>query len=77
MASLTGRRSGKILESAMSRQITLFKEDLNPSSVLTWEGLLEDLRIESHVLVAGREIDKEIDAVTIFVSDAIGNDGCS
>jgi len=52
----------------MGKQITLYKEDLNPRSVLTWDGLLEDLGIESHVLVAGRSIDKEIESVTIFVA---------
>ena len=52
----------------MNRQIILYKDDLNPNSVLTWEGLLEDLGIESHELVAGRWIDKEIDSVRVGIS---------
>ena len=52
----------------MNRQIILYKDDLNPNSVLTWEGLLEYLGIESHELVAGRWIDKEIDSVRVGIS---------
>ena len=41
--------------------LTLYKDDIATSSVMTWNGLLEDLGVETHVLVGGRYIDKEID----------------
>ena len=47
--------------------LTLYKDDIATSSVMTWNGLLEDLGVETHVLVGGRYIDKEIDHVDISV----------
>jgi hypothetical protein len=55
------------------RTLTLYKEDLNPRSILTWDGILEDLGIDTHVLVNGRYIDRELDAVTITVAQAEGD----
>ena len=55
------------------RTLTLYKEDLNPRSILTWDGILDNLGIDTHVLVNGRYIDRELDAVTITVAQAEGD----
>ena len=47
--------------------LTLYKEDINPNSVMNWEGVLDSLGVETHVLVGGRYIDKEIDHIDIAV----------
>ena len=47
--------------------LTLYKEDINPNSVMNWEGVLDSLGVETHVLVGGRYIDKEIDHIDITV----------
>ena len=47
--------------------LTLYKDDIATTSVMTWNGLLEDLGVETHVLVGGRYIDNEIDHVDISV----------
>ena len=47
--------------------LTLYKDDIAAGSMLSWNGLLEDLGVETHVLVGGRIIDKEIDHVDISV----------
>lgn len=52
------------------KTITLYKEDIsNPLHPNLWEGILEDLGVETHTVVAGRSIDKEISEVTIRVFD--------
>jgi len=55
-------------EREMGKQITLYRDDLNPNSVLTWEGLLENLGIDSDVIVGGKSVSRDIEGVTIFVS---------
>ena len=47
--------------------LTLYKEDINPNSVMNWEGVLDSLGVENQVLVGGRYIDKEIDHIDITV----------
>ena len=55
------------------RTLTLYKEDLSPRSILTWDGILEDLGIDTHVYVNGQYIDRELNAVTITVAQAEGD----
>jgi len=51
--------------------ITLYKEDIhNPLHPNLWEGVLEDLGIDTHTNVAGRMIDNEITEVTLTVTNA-------
>ena len=47
------------------KTLTLFKDDIATTSIMSWNSLLEDLGVETHVLVGGRYIDKEIDHVDI------------
>ena len=47
------------------KTLTLYKDDIATTSVLSWNGLLEDLGVETHVLVGGRYIDKEIDHIDL------------
>ena len=49
------------------KTLTLYKDDIATTSVLSWNSLLEDLGVETHVLVGGRYIDKEIDHIDITV----------
>ena len=47
------------------KTLTLFKDDIATTSIMSWNSLLEDLGVETHVLVGGRYIDKEIDHIDI------------
>ena len=48
--------------------VTLDKDDFAGSGVMDFDGMLEELGVETHVLVAGRYIDKEITRVTLHVA---------
>ncbi len=51
------------------KTITLYREDFNnPLHPDIFNNLLEDLGIETHVVVAGRTINREIDEVEITVA---------
>jgi len=51
------------------KTITLYREDFNnPLHPNLFNNLLEDLGIETHVVVAGRTVDREIDEVEIRVA---------
>ncbi len=55
------------------KTIILYKDDFKHNCFgfgMSWEGLLEDLGIETHEVVAGRRIDKELEEVTITVVKA-------
>ena len=56
--------------------LTLNKDDIATTSVMSWNGLLEDLGVETHVLVGGRIIDKEIDHidVTVYANSVVCHD---
>ena len=48
------------------KNVTLYREDFNnPLHPDLFDHLLEDLGIDTHVVVAGRAIDREISEVTI------------
>ena len=47
------------------KTLTLYKDDIATTSIMSWNSLLEDLGVETHVLVGGRYIDKEIDHIDI------------
>ena len=49
------------------KTLTLYKDDIATTSIMSWNSLLEDLCVETHVLVGGRYIDKEIDHIDITV----------
>ena len=52
-------------------RITIYREDMNnPLHGNLFESLLEDLGIETHVKVAGRWIDKELESVDLFVTSS-------
>jgi hypothetical protein len=53
------------------RIVTLYKDDLARDSVMSWDGLLENLGVETHTIVAGRTIDKEIESVEISVGHVV------
>ena len=60
----------------MAKRITIYREDMNnPLHGNLFNSLLEDLGIETHALVAGRHIDREIDNVTLTVVDACHDGG--
>ncbi len=51
------------------KTITLYRDDFAGSSFANiFDGILEDLGVETHTTVAGRSISNEIDEVTIRVS---------
>jgi len=57
------------------RLLTLFRDDFNnPIHGNLFDSLLEDLGIETHVVVAGRSINREIDEVTLTVAGV--KEGC-
>jgi hypothetical protein len=49
------------------KYLTLYKDDIAHGSVMSWDGLLGNLGVETHTIVAGRTIDKEIDSVTVAI----------
>ena len=54
------------------KTITLYREDFNnPLHPDLFDNLLEDLGIATHVVVAGRLVDREIDEVEITTSSVI------
>ncbi len=51
------------------KTVTLYREDFNnPLHPDIFDHLLEDLGIDTHVVVAGRAIDREVDEVTLTVA---------
>ena len=61
--------SEELREYSGMKQITLYKEDINnPMHPNLWNGILEDLGVDTHTMVAGRSHDNEIDSVTLSVS---------
>ena len=53
------------------RAITIYRDDMNnPIHGNLFDSLLEDLGIETHVTVAGKLINREIDSVDIVVMRA-------
>ena len=58
------------------RSTTIFRDDMNnPIHGNLFGSLLEDLGIETHVTVAGRSINREIDSVDIVVMSATESEG--
>ena len=58
------------------KAITIYREDMNNElHGNLFDGLLDDLGIETHVTVAGRPIDREISEVTIWVQSAVEVEG--
>jgi hypothetical protein len=56
--------------------VTLFKDDLANTELsligclgLSWNGLLEQIGVETHTLVDGRWIDRKVDSVEIVVRE--------
>ncbi len=59
----------------MNRMITIYREDMNNSlHGNLFNGLLEDLGINTHVMVGGRSIDREIESVELQVVKAVSSD---
>jgi hypothetical protein len=51
------------------KSVTIYREDMNNKlHGNLFDSLLDDLGIETHTIVAGRPIDREIGEVTIWVS---------
>ena len=58
------------------RSITIYRDDMNNRiHGNLFDSLLEDLGIETHVTVAGKSIDREIDSVDIVVMRATKSEG--
>tara|TARA_R110002012_G_scaffold22906_14_gene78381 strand:+ start:858 stop:1037 length:180 start_codon:yes stop_codon:yes gene_type:complete len=58
------------------RSITIYRDDMNnPIHGNLFNSLLEDLGIETHVTVAGRSMNREIDSVDIVVMSATESEG--
>lgn len=53
------------------KTITIFREDMNNElHGNMFNSLLEDLGIDTHIVVGGRAIDREIDQIDITVASA-------
>lgn len=58
------------------RSITIYRDDMNnPIHGNLFDSLLEDLGIETHVTVAGKSINREIESVDIVVMSATESEG--
>lgn len=58
------------------KSTTIYREDMNNElHGNLFDELLDDLGIETHAIVAGRSIDREISEVTIWVQSAIEVEG--
>lgn len=56
------------------KHVILYKSDFaNGDLGMSWEGLLDAVGIETHILVGGRYVDREIEEVELVVSKAIPN----
>ena len=57
------------------KSVILFKDDLaNGSLGLSWNGLLETLGVDTHTMVDGKLIDRQIDSVDIIVQETVAFD---
>ena len=58
------------------RSITIYRDYMNnPIHGNLFDSLLEDLGIETHVTVAGKSINREIESVDIVVMSATESEG--
>ena len=58
------------------KTVTIYRDDMNNSiHGNLFDSLLEDLGIETHVTVAGKLINREIDSVDIVVMSATESEG--
>jgi hypothetical protein len=58
------------------RSITIYRDDMNNQiHGNLFNSLLEDLGIETHVTVAGKSINREIESVDIVVMSATESEG--
>ena len=58
------------------RSITIYRDDMNNRiHGNLFDSLLEDLGIETHVTVAGKSINREIESVDIVVSSVTESEG--
>jgi len=56
------------------KTVILYESDFANNQIgMTWADLLDNLGIETHVLVGGRWIDKEIESVTLKVASVEAN----
>ncbi len=59
----------------MPKQITIYREDMNNSlHGNLFNSLLTDLGVQTHTIVAGREVDREIDHVILTVTQILESD---
>jgi len=59
----------------MPKQITIYREDMNNSlHGNLFNNLLTDLGVQTHTVVAGREIDREIDHIILTVTQILESD---